>query len=52
MIEILTAIGPVLIALIIYFVRLETRLTKILTDLCWIKKELKPCPPTLEKSSQ
>lgn len=45
MIEYLTAIGPILIALIIYFVRLETRITKILTDLCWMKKEIKKCPP-------
>jgi len=41
MVEYLTAIGPVLIALIIYFVRLETRMAKILNDLCWMKKEMK-----------
>lgn len=46
MIEYLTAIGPILVALIIYFVRLETRITKILTDLCWMKKEMAKCPPT------
>jgi Flp pilus assembly pilin Flp len=40
MIEYLTVIGPILIALIVYFVHLETRITKILTDLCWMKKEL------------
>ena len=50
--ELITAIAPIVVITIIYFVRLETRLTKILTDLCWIKKELKPCPPTSEKSSR
>ena len=40
---ILTPIG---IAIITYFVRVESRLTKILTDLCWIKKELSKCPPS------
>lgn len=44
MIEYLSVIGPVMIALIIYFVRLETRLARILTDLCWVKKELLKCP--------
>lgn len=44
MLEYITAVGPVIIALIIYFVRLETRLTEIRKDLCWIKKELENCP--------
>lgn len=52
LLEIITAIGPLLIALVIYFVRLEKKLMKISTDLCWIKKELKPCLPTSEKSSR
>lgn len=39
--DMITVGVPILAALVIYFVRLETRLTKILTDLCWIKKELK-----------
>jgi hypothetical protein len=52
MFEIIAAIAPIVIITIIYFVRLETRLTKILTDLCWIKKELVKCQPNLEKSSQ
>lgn len=46
MIDYLAVIGPVMIALIVYFVRLETRITKILTDLCWMKKEMKKCPPS------
>jgi len=45
MFETVATIGPSMIVLILYFVRLETRLTKIITDLCWIKKELKLCPP-------
>lgn len=43
MVEGLMIIVPILISLIVYFVRLETRITKILTDLCWIKKELLKC---------
>lgn len=42
---------PVILALIIYFVRLETRFAKIVTDLCWIKKELKKCQPNLGNDS-
>jgi len=51
MAEYLTIILPVVLALIVYFVRLESRLSKILTDLCWIKKELLKCPQSLEESS-
>ena len=52
MAEYIAILVPVILGLAIYFARLEGRLAKIMTDLCWIKKELKPCPPTLEKSSQ
>jgi len=34
-------VAPIGVAIITYFVRVESRLAKILTDLCWIKKELK-----------
>jgi len=44
MVDYLMVIVPVVLALIVYFVRLEKRLTKISTDLCWIKKELLKCP--------
>jgi hypothetical protein len=37
---------PVLLGLVIYFARLEGRLAKIMTDLCWIKKEIGKCPPS------
>lgn len=46
MVDYLIAIGPIVAALIIYFVRLETRIQKISTDLCWIKKELQKCQPS------
>lgn len=46
MIDYLTIIGPVIIALIVYFVRLETRIAEILKDLCWIKKEMEKCQPS------
>lgn len=40
MIEHITTIGPIVLVAVVYFVRLETRITKIITDLCWIKKEI------------
>jgi len=46
MIEYLAVLAPVVIGLIIYFSRLEARIAKIMTDICWIKKELKPCQPS------
>jgi len=51
MLENIATIAPIILIVVIYFVRLETRLTKILTDLCWIKKELKPWQPASKKSS-
>lgn len=35
------SIAPFIIALLIYFVRLERKLAKMSTDLCWIKKVLR-----------
>jgi len=52
MIEYIAILIPLLLGLVIYFARLEGRLAKIMTDLCWIKKELKPCPPISEESSR
>ncbi len=49
MIDYLLQSLPFVLALIIYFARLEIRLAKISTDICWIKKELEICPPHLEK---
>lgn len=43
MLNYLSAIAPILIALFIYFIRLESRLAKISTDVTWIKKELNGC---------
>lgn len=31
---------PVGVVLVVYFLRLEIRITKITTDLCWVKKQL------------
>lgn len=52
MIETTAIVLPVAVMVVVYFIRLETRLTKILTDLCWIKKELVKCQPNLEESSR
>ena len=52
MVEYLATLIPVLLGLIIYFARLESRIAEIMTNICWIKKELAKCPPISEKSSQ
>ena len=52
MIEYLAILTPVILGMIIYFARLEGRLSKIITDICWIKKELNLCLPISEKSSR
>lgn len=43
---------PFVLALIIYFARLEVRLAKMSKDICWIMKELKICQPHLEKRTR
>jgi len=52
MFDYLTIIVPVIIALAIYFVRLESRLSKICVDISWIKRSMQSCQPTSEKVSQ
>lgn len=42
---------PVVIVLVIYFVRLEVRITKISRDVCWIKSELRLCRPPSDNPS-
>lgn len=44
MIEYLTILTPIVLLLVIYFVRLERRLAKITTDICWLKKYLTDAP--------
>lgn len=43
MIEHLTNDWPVLLALLVYFLRLENRLGKICADLAWLKKYIHAC---------
>jgi len=48
----ITTIGilaPFIIALLIFGFRIESRLTRIETDISWIKKALPSCPQSLEK---
>jgi len=42
---------PLLIALSIFFVRIESRLSRIETDITWIKQSMTPCPQSLEKAT-
>ena len=46
MIEHILKLWPVLLVLVVYFVRLEARLAKICTDLSWIKKYINKCQQT------
>jgi hypothetical protein len=41
----LACIMPLVVAFVVYFVRLESRITKISRDICWIKKEIRLCQP-------
>ena len=43
---------PTFIALIVYFVRLEKKLTKNSTDTSWIKDTIKKCPHLLGGPTQ
>jgi len=51
MLKYISVLLPVLIAMLIYFARLEGRLSQIITDISWIKKELANCRPRLGKGS-
>ncbi|MBA7472729.1 hypothetical protein ES707_08061 [subsurface metagenome] len=42
---------PALVMVVVYFLSTEKRLTRIETDLTWIKKELPGCQQPLDKSS-
>jgi len=44
MVEYLSVLTPIVLVLIIYFVRLERRLAKITTDISWIKKSIAHAP--------
>jgi len=43
MIDQIIQLWPILLALVVYFVRLETRMAKICTDLAWLKKYIHAC---------
>lgn len=43
---------PLVIALAIYFVRVEVRLATIQRDICWIKTRLIQCPQRSEELTQ
>ena len=39
---------PLIVALVIWAVHLEKKITRIETDISWLKKELPTCRPTSE----
>jgi len=45
-------ITPFIIAFTIFFFRIESRLTKIETDISWIKEQHNPCQQNLEKTTR
>lgn len=51
MFDYILKISPVALALIFYFVRLESRLTKMSTDISWIRKNCNSCQPNSENPS-
>ena len=44
-IEIITRGVPIIVVILAYFVHLEVRLTKMSNDICWIKRNIRKCPP-------
>jgi len=43
MIDYILAAWPILLVLVVYFVRLETKLATICADLAWLKKYIHAC---------
>jgi len=48
----ITTLLPFILAIIVYFIRIETRLAKICQDLEWLKRELLICRQPSGKPSQ
>jgi len=48
----ITTLLPFVVAIFVYFIRIETRLAKICQDLEWLKRELLICRQPSEKHSQ
>ena len=48
---ILTVLAPFIIAITIFFFRIEHRLTRIEVDITWIKKAQPSCPQSSEKGT-
>lgn len=48
----LVAVGVIVLSgILAYVIRLESRITKIMTDVSWIKKGCKGCQPNLEEDT-
>jgi len=52
LIALIGIVSPLVLAILVFFFRIETRLSKIETDLTWIKKVLPTCLPSLGKNTQ
>ncbi|MBA7494453.1 hypothetical protein ES702_05029 [subsurface metagenome] len=50
-IKIIGILAPFIIAVMIFFFRIETRLTRIETDITWIKQTQYQCQHNLEKGT-
>lgn len=50
-ITVIGALIPLVVILIIFFFRIEGRLTRIETDVSWIKKGLPECQQSLGKNT-
>jgi len=42
-------LAPFIMAILVFFFRIETRLTRIETDITWIKQAQQSCPQNLGK---
>jgi len=44
--ETIVAVASLVVIIVAFLLRIERRLTKIETTLCWMKKEMEKCQPT------
>jgi len=52
LIALIGIVSPFVLAILVFFFRIETRLSKIEVDISWIKKVLPTCLPSSEENTQ